>query len=142
MCGPAGGPLHRSAEVRTIQPDWQDGGDAPSLYANSTGIAMSQWDITIDFQLATPPERLPPGETRIEARPVARIVMSPTHAKVLAESISTTIRDWEGRFGALPSVDQLLQRNQGRPEAAIASADVPQMPGDEPGADGEGDPDV
>jgi hypothetical protein len=103
---------------------------------------MSQWDITIDFQLATPPERLAPGEIHIEARPVARIVMSPTHAKVLAESIGTTVRDWEAKFGALPSVDQLLQRNQDRPEAAIASVDVPQMPGDGPGAGGEGDPDV
>jgi hypothetical protein len=110
-------------EVGTI-PDWAGGGEIPSLYVNSTGIAMSQWDLTIDFQLATPPDELSPGETYRGARRVARIVMSPTHAKVIAESLSAAVRDWQERFGALPSVDELLQRAQGQQGDAGHSPDA------------------
>jgi hypothetical protein len=38
---------------------------------------------------------------------VARIVMSPTHAKVLAERIREAVSGWETRFGRLPTVNQL-----------------------------------
>jgi hypothetical protein len=103
-------------DVSAIEPEWQDDAEVRSLYVNNTAIALSQWDVTVDFQLAAPPPRLTQGENLTESRQVARIVMSPTHAKVLAESISKAVGDWEERFGALPSVDELLQRGQDQPD--------------------------
>ena len=94
-----------------IQPDWaeQSGSpDAASRYANGTDIAFTQWDMTLDFQLATAEKATPTGEVRFVAQRIARIVMSPTHAKVLAEMIRNSVSQWEDRFGTLPETEALM----------------------------------
>jgi hypothetical protein len=42
----------------------------------------------------------------------AQIVMSVTHAKVLAAYLTRAITDWEAKFGTLPSVDVLAPAPQ------------------------------
>lgn len=100
--------------MTAIQPPWADGPGVPgsaALYVNSAGIAFSQWDLTLDFQLATPPERLVPGvEAQVTTQRVARLVMSLTHAKVLARDLQAAVAQWETQFGALPTIEALMQR--------------------------------
>lgn len=71
-------------------------------------IAFTQYDMTCDFQLVTSEGVGATGEPQLLTQRVARIVMSPTHAKVLAETIRSAVSQWEGRFGALPAAEALL----------------------------------
>jgi hypothetical protein len=96
--------------MSSIQSAWTEAPSSPdvaSRYVNGTEIAFSQWDMTLDFQLATPEKAAPGGELQFVAQRVARITMSPTHAKVLAEMIRNAVSDWEARFGPLPDVSSL-----------------------------------
>ena len=73
--------------------------------------------MTLDFQLATPVKAASTGESPFMVQRVARIVMSPTHAKVLAEIIKGAVGEWETRFGPLPDVAKLAPD----PAAALES---------------------
>ena len=81
--------------------------DVTSRYVNSTDIAFTQYDLTLDFQLVSQEKVAPAGQAQLRAQRVARIVMSPTHAKVLAEMIRTAVSQWEGTFGPLPDTASL-----------------------------------
>jgi hypothetical protein len=99
-----------------VQPEWteQSGSpDAASRYVNGTDIAFTQWDMTLDFQLAVGEKSATAGEMRFVAQRVARIVMSPTHAKVLAEMIRNAVSQWEERFGTLPDTNALMTPGPG-----------------------------
>jgi hypothetical protein len=101
----------RREKAYVTQPVWaesEDPSDSDPRYANSVTIGMSQWDLTIDFGLATPAPGSLVSEMRLALRPVSRIVMSPTHAKVLAEILTTTISEWEHKFGRLPETGALM----------------------------------
>jgi hypothetical protein len=107
-------------DVPAIQSAWTEApgpSDVASRYVNSAEIAFSQWDMTVDFQLATPVKAAPDAESPFLVQRVARIVMSPTHAKVLAEMIHNAVGEWETRFGALPDVESLTRR----PDAAAGN---------------------
>jgi len=98
-----------------------------AAYANSVNVAFSQWDFTLDFQLAAPPA---PGAEAGAVSPtsVARVVMSPTHAKVVAELLSASVQGWEQRFGALPDAEILLPGLSDK-LAEILAASSAQSPG-------------
>lgn len=64
--------------------------------------------MTCDFQLVTSEGVGTASGPQLLTQRVARIMMSPTHAKVLAEMIRSAVNQWEDRFGALPAVDELL----------------------------------
>jgi len=64
--------------------------------------------MTVDFQLVVPVAG--PTGAHLVPRPVARVVLSPTHAKVLAEIIRRSVVEWEERFGTLPDVAALMPR--------------------------------
>jgi hypothetical protein len=74
------------------------------VYANEALLAMSQWDLTIDFRLVAPEQ----GTGLGEPRQVARIMVSPMHAKALVAQLADAVRSWEQRFGPLPDAAQLL----------------------------------
>ncbi len=77
-----------------------------ALYVNGVRIDYTQWDMTVDLLLSTPAGEIPsePGtEAAYATERVARVIMSPMHAKALAESLSDAVRAWETGFGALPS---------------------------------------
>jgi hypothetical protein len=92
-----------------------DPSDLAPRYANGATVAMSQWDLTVEFQQRQPVPDKPVSDPEWDLRSIARIVMSPTHAKVLAEILSNAVTGWEHRFGAMPSTQALL--HGGEPEA-------------------------
>ena len=93
------------------EPVWAtplDLADVAPRYANGTTVAMSQWDLTIEFQQRQPVHDKSVSDPEWDLRSIARIVMSPTHAKVLAEILSNSVATWEERFGPMPSTQTLL----------------------------------
>jgi Protein of unknown function (DUF3467) len=77
-----------------------------ALYVNSVRIDYTQWDVTVDLLLITPAGDIPAeagSETTYATERVTRVIMSPMHARALAESLSETLNVWEGRFGPLPA---------------------------------------
>jgi len=77
-----------------------------ALYVNSVRIDYTRWDVTVDLMLITPAGDIPAeagSETTYATERVTRVIMSPMHAKALAESLDETVRAWEGRFGSLPA---------------------------------------
>ncbi|HEY1920506.1 MAG TPA: DUF3467 domain-containing protein [Streptosporangiaceae bacterium] len=86
-----------------------DPSDIAPRYANGVVVAMSQWDLTIEFQQRYPLPGKPVTDLEWPNRSIARIAMSPPHAKVLSELLSNAVNDYENRFGALPSTETLLQ---------------------------------
>ena len=85
-----------------------DPSETAPRYSNGTNVAMSQWDLTIEFQQRYPVPEKAVSDQEWGARSVGRIVMSPTHAKVLAGLLSNALAKWEERFGPLPSEQMLL----------------------------------
>jgi hypothetical protein len=104
--------------------------DRAAAYTNSVNVALTQWDLTLDFQFATPA----PGSSAnvnppVTAERVARLVMSPTHAKVLSEALRNAVEEWERRFGQMPDISVLLpgglQATQSNPDPAGPAAGSP-----------------
>lgn len=100
----------------TYTPAWTSlattspGADVPSAlqYVNSATMALSQWDVSISFRLQHAVADSTGANVGIASDEVVQVVMSPTHAKVLAHLLERTITEWEQKFGDLPSVDQLV----------------------------------
>jgi hypothetical protein len=87
---------------------WGDttGAMSAAQYVNGARIDYTPWDMTLDFMLITPAGDIPEAkgtEPDYSADRVARIIMSPMHAKAFAASIGDAVREWEERYGHLPS---------------------------------------
>lgn len=101
--------------------------DRGAAYTNSVNVALSQWDLTLDFQFATPAPGSaavsPDANVPFATERVARLVMSPTHAKVLSAALRNAVDEWESRFGQMPDVSvllpglQIIRQAQSDPEA-------------------------
>ena len=75
---------------------FKGGHDVPAFYANSTQIFMSQLDITLIIgQSGFGPDG------KAEMWEVARLNLSPQHAKALAEVLTKRVADYERQFGAI-----------------------------------------
>ena len=72
-----------------------------ALYVNSVRIDYTRWDVTVDLMLITPAGDIPAeagSETAYATERVTRVIMSPMHAKALAE---TSVRhSRRGRAGS------------------------------------------
>jgi hypothetical protein len=101
-----------------VWPAALDPSDRGTLYANSVTMAGTQWDITMDFQLATPAPGTPVSETQLTPYRVARIIVSPTHAKVLAGLLTRAVTEWEEKFGKLPDASALMPESPSPAPAA------------------------
>lgn len=66
---------------------------ARGRYANLAVIVHTKDEVIIDFALAYPQQ--PP-------QVVARVVLSPQHAKALLRSLEDNLKRFESRFGAIP----------------------------------------
>lgn len=107
--------------------------DRGAAYTNSVNVALTQWDLTLDFQFATPaPGSAADVNPPFAAERVARLVMSPTHAKVLSEALRNAVAEWESRFGQMPEISVLLpgglqatQRPQPNPDQAEPTTGSP-----------------
>lgn len=114
---------------------WPDGAESPdpaSRYVNSVNIAFSQWDMTLDFRLTTPDEITDAGEATLRVERATRILMSPTHAKVLADIIQRAVSEWETKYGPLPDVSRLWPQPAATPRLTDAPP-VTEAPAGEPG---------
>ena len=80
----------------------------PALYTNGVAGQLSQWDITLFFQYNT--AALPVTGTAVEpvSQSVAKLVMSPQHAKALIAVVQDAVAKWERAFGDLPGLDKLI----------------------------------
>jgi hypothetical protein len=67
--------------------------EAEGIYANLAMVMHSPTEIVIDFARAMP--RTP------KARVLSRIIMTPTHAKVLAKTLEQDIKKFEAQFGEI-----------------------------------------
>jgi TPP-dependent indolepyruvate ferredoxin oxidoreductase alpha subunit len=67
--------------------------EAEGIYANLAMIMHSPTEIVIDFARAMP--RTP------KARVLARIIMTPMHAKVLVKTLEDNLKKFEAQFGEI-----------------------------------------
>jgi hypothetical protein len=67
--------------------------EAEGIYANLAMILHSPTEIIIDFARVMP--RLP------KARVLARIIMTPTHAKLLERALTDNLKKFEEKFGEI-----------------------------------------
>jgi hypothetical protein len=86
---------------------------ADSVYVNGAQVNFSAWDMTITFFAFAPAPSKPGSDAEGEevvatGVPVARLVMSPMHAKGLAAVIQGVVQDWENQYGVLPEAERLL----------------------------------
>jgi len=95
----------------------QDSVEATAQYVNGAQIGMTQWDLAIAFTLSFPAPDSTVENQRLTSQTVVRVLVSPTHAKVLASVLTKAVSDWESKFGRLPSVDQLAPHTPPEVEA-------------------------
>ena len=85
----------------------------PLSYCNGVGVAMSPWDFTMQFTLTSAAmasrhevsgmEATPtPPELSVDQQVVARLVMSPQHAKAFHALLTGNIANYESQFGEIP----------------------------------------
>lgn len=70
--------------------------EAPFIYTNSVQMKMSVYDLALELGIVAAAD---PQRTRV--RPVARVVMSPQHAKALASILNAHIQAYERLFGPI-----------------------------------------
>lgn len=66
-------------------------------YVNAANVSFSTFDFTVDFAYTYP------NNSAAEMR--ARLVMSPQHLKQLAVLLASSLKEWEEKFGAVPSLE-------------------------------------
>ncbi|MEE9553257.1 MAG: DUF3467 domain-containing protein [candidate division Zixibacteria bacterium] len=67
--------------------------ESEGIYSNLALIAHSPQEIIIDFA------RVMPGAAK--TRVLSRIIMTPTHAKMLHKALEDNIKKYEGQFGQI-----------------------------------------
>jgi hypothetical protein len=78
-------PAQRQLKVQIEQKEGE------GIYSNLAMIAHSPSEFILDFA------RVMPGLP--QAKVMARIIMTPTHAKILKNALEENIKKFEGRFG-------------------------------------------
>jgi hypothetical protein len=73
--------------------------EVPFFYTNTVSIAMSQNDITIDFGYKTPEQA---KETAEIFEKIARVSMSPSHAKHMVLVLKGLLDKYEEAIGEIP----------------------------------------
>jgi len=76
--------------------------EVPVLYCNAVRMGMTVWDISMDIGQAASTEVVQPGPGQPAMVPVdykVRIVMSPQHAKALAQLLLQNVQQYENLFG-------------------------------------------
>ena len=87
-------PLNSPQELQIqIPPEIQRG-----AYANNMVVAHTQEEFVLDFILATPPV----GTVN------ARVIVSPSHAKRIAQAMVENIQKYEARFGEVENIPAAL----------------------------------
>lgn len=87
------------------------GSIGPVHYCNAAQVLATEWDVSLDFAqlvLGLPQE---PGEPpSVTRNPLARIIMSPQHAKAFSELLRQQVADFERQHGELKLPHQTDER--------------------------------
>lgn len=83
----------------------------PFYYANVVEFTMSPFDLTIDFGFKTPEQVK--GQSP-DWDHVARVSMSPSHAKSMLKFLLDQVQAYEERFGMIPSPHYEDEEGQAR----------------------------
>jgi len=87
-------PLEQAVQVLELHP--KGGREVPAFYANSVQVLVSLFDVTlIVSQIGLGAEGEP------EMREVAKLNLSPQHAKVLAGVLAQRVAAYETQFGPI-----------------------------------------
>jgi Protein of unknown function (DUF3467) len=70
--------------------------DLPLVYTNSARVSSSFFDFRIIFS-----ESRQTGPSEVTTTAHVAVIMSPEHAKALADALNTTIEQYEAQFGKL-----------------------------------------
>ena len=91
----------------TVTPIRTIGADARTIYADSTRMGRSPWDLRMHFALL---KETTPGVVHEEEQVV--IIMSPQHAKVFSMVLAEHIGKYEKAFGVIPieSIENVPER--------------------------------
>ena len=117
-----------------FQPTHLGAPSLPAVYCNGVQIAVSPWDVTFIFIHAVPgtlQQSGPIDESQVEKRLVQAVVMSPQHAKALAQILDINVRTWEdlnGEINLAPTVVEEIERLRtggGEPPTGGAPAEPP-----------------
>lgn len=79
---------------------------ALGVYANQAFININQMDFTLDFAATVP--FIP------ASRIVARVIMSPPHAKALLSMLSGMVKEYEQQIGRIPAPPIPVERERDR----------------------------
>ena len=72
--------------------------DVPSFYANSVQVMQGPYDVTLTFR-----HIFDLVDGTAQGKTVARVAMSPQHAKALVAVLMERVALYEQKFGQLPS---------------------------------------
>jgi hypothetical protein len=73
--------------------------ETPVIYTNTARVTSSFYDVQITFS-----EARQTGPSEVTTRAHVVVVMSPEHAKALADALNTAIEQYEAQFGKLRSI--------------------------------------
>jgi hypothetical protein len=74
------------------------GPEGPSIYANSTEMGFTPWDIRFKLGEIV---GLGSQSNSVQAKHIATVLMSPGHAKAVFEALERTIKLYEEKFGEI-----------------------------------------
>jgi hypothetical protein len=75
---------------------------APARYSNGVLVNATPWDISIEFQHLTVVGTADNSAPEVDVQTVARIVMSPQHARLFQDVLTGVVAQWEEQHGKLP----------------------------------------
>ena len=73
--------------------------DYRSYYTNSAGVQTTPWDITIKFGKV-----IEASKAKLVVENQAEVVMSPQHAKSVAQLMDEQIKSYEAKHGPIPDI--------------------------------------
>jgi hypothetical protein len=83
-------------------------------YCNAAQVIATEWDISLDFSQLVPfPPQEPGGQPSVARNTVARIIMSPQHAKAFSELLRQNVADYERQHGELPLLPRQANEQTG-----------------------------
>ena len=99
----------------------------PTIYANNVRIYLSFFDVVLNFSEQIPLRRDADGDIVVAERPIARLALTPQHAKVLSVQLASQVERWESTFGEIPDkiVNQMVVEGDGEVPSAGGAPDQP-----------------
>lgn len=75
--------------------------ESPVIYANNVALKASIWDFSLDFGRV-----IKANNDELVIQELTTVILSPAHAKAVAELLTENVRQYEAQFGVLPKPAQ------------------------------------